>query len=264
MLASAAGMASRPSIPHPPARPRQSPPPSIGISVGRQDLPPFLRRLRRTRALAAALTHPSLSGPGTAVGRRLRQRLELLGDAVWNLAVIQYLLRDAEAPRADVAHWKAQLAGATFMAEVARRVGVPRALRTGTGADAASLRDRSSVLAGTLEAILGAWYLQSGAAPVFHFVSRTLAAAKRQGWLSLELDAKSELQQVVTRRFHALPAYRILERTGSPHAPEFLVEVMVADSRLGTGRGSSRRAAEQAAAKVALDALGGLPEPHKI
>ncbi len=223
-----------------------------------------MARLRRTRALVAALTHPSLAGPGTAATRHLRQRLELLGDAVWNLAVIQHLLRDAAAPRADLAHRKAQLAGAPFMAEVARRAGLAQALRTGPGPDAASLRERPSVLAGTLEAILGAWYLQAGLAPVCRFVSRTLTLATRRGWLPVERDAKSELQQVVTRRSHALPTYRILERTGSAHAPEFLVEVTLGGSALGTGRGSSRRAAEQTAAKAALEALASSAGYPKI
>jgi ribonuclease-3 len=183
---------------------------------------------------------------------------------VWNLAVIHHLLRDAKAPRADLAHRKSQLAGAPFMAEVARRAGLPPALRIGTGPDAAGLRDRPSVLAGTLEAVLGAWYLQAGPAPVFRFVGRTLTAARRGGWLIVERDAKSELQRMVSRRFHTLPAYRILERSGSPHAPEFLVEVAVGGAPMGTGRGRNRRAAEQAAAQAALEALPHTQGAHKI
>jgi ribonuclease-3 len=248
-----------------PLRPRrQSTPRARRLRPEPRDLPPFLRRLRRTRAVAAALTHPSLTGRGDAAARHLRQRLELLGDAVWNLAVIHHLLRDAAAPRADLAHRKAQLAGAPFMAEVARRVGLPQALRIGPGPDAAGLRDRPSVLAGTLEAVLGAWYLQAGLAPVSRFVGRTLAAARRGGWLVVERDAKSELQQVLTRRFHVLPTYRILERSGSAHAPEFLVEVAMGGAPVGTGRGRNRRAAEQAAARAALEALPHPTDPHKI
>gem|GEM_PF-1837344 len=254
MVACAPAMSLHPSRPpHPPRR--RSPARGRRLPPGPRDLPPFLRRLRPTRALAAALTHPSLTGRGMAAARHLRHRLELLGDAVWNLAVIQHLLRDAAAPRAELAHRKAQLAGAPFMAEVARRVGLGPALRIGPGPDAAGLRDRPSVLAGTLEAILGAWYLQAGLDPVFHFVGRTLAGARRGGWLVVERDAKSELQQVVTRRFHALPTYRILERSGSPHAPEFLVEVAVGGAAMGSGRGRNRRAAEQAAARAALEAM---------
>ncbi len=183
---------------------------------------------------------------------------------MWNLAVIQHLLRDAAAPRAELAHRKAHLAGGPFMAEVARRVGLAPALRIAPGPDAAGLRDRPSVLAGTLEAVLGAWYLQAGLAPVCRFVSRTLAAAGRGGWLVVERDAKSELQQVVTRRFHTLPAYRILARSGSAHAPEFVAEVAVGNAPMGTGRGRSRRAAEQAAARAGLEALGHPKDLHKI
>lgn len=229
-----------------------------------RELAPSLRRLRRTRALIAALTHPSFAGPRTAATRHLRQRLELLGDAVWNLAIIHHLLREAAAPRAELAPRKAQLAGEPFMADVARRAGLPQAIRTGPGPEAAALRDRPSVLAGTLEAILGAWYLQGGLAPVLRFVRRILAASARQGHLGAELDAKSELQQVVTRRFHVLPTYRIRERTGSAHAPEFLVEVALGDAPLATGRGSSRRGAEQAAARAALQAFAACQDPHKI
>lgn len=230
----------------------------------RRRLPPPLHHLRRTRALVAALTHPSLTGPGAAARRHMRHRLELLGDAVWSLAVIHHLLREGEAARAELARRKAYLAGAPFMAEIARRAGLDRALRIGPTPDAAGLRERASVLAGTLEAILGAWYLQSGLAPVLGFVHRTLATVSRQGALGPELDPKSALQQVVTRRFHALPTYRILDQRGSAHAPEFLVDVRVGDSPMGVGRGSSRRAAEQVAAKAALEALASSPHPHKI
>lgn len=227
-------------------------------------LPLPLRRLRRTRELAAALTHPSLSGPKTRATRHLRHRLELLGDAIWNLAVIHHLLRERAAPRAELARRKAQLAGAPFMADVARRAGLGRALRIGSTPDAASLRERPSVLAGTLEAILAAWYLQGGLAPVLRFVGAMLTGAKRRGALGPALDPKSELQQVVTRSFHILPTYRVLEQRGSAHAPEFVVDVVVNDTPIGRGSGSSRRAAEQVAAKAALEVLKAARESHKI
>jgi ribonuclease-3 len=196
-----------------------------------------------------------MSGPGAAAARHLRLRLELLGDAVWNLAVIQSLLREAKAPRADLARRKAHLAGGPFMADVARRVGLGGTLRIGPGPDAAALRDRPSVLASTLEAVLGAWYLQAGLPPVLRFVARALASAARHERPGASVDPKSDLQQVVTRRFHTLPAYRIVEQAGSAHAPEFRVEVAVNGRILGAGRGGSRRAAEQAAAWEALRAL---------
>ncbi len=244
-----------------PRRRRRIPPPH------QQELPAPLRHLRRTHALAASLTHASVPGPGTARLRHLRQRLELLGDAVWNLAVLQHLFRDAAAPRADLARRKAHLAGGPFMAEVARQIGLHRALRTGPGPVAAALKDRPTVLASTLEAILGAWYLQAGLTPVLRFVHRVLAVAARPGAATQWLDPKSELQQVVTRRFHTLPSYRILERSGRDHAPDFLVEVTVEDTALGVGRGSSRRAAEQVAARAALDRMKELMAPierHKM
>jgi len=267
MLASAPGMArSRPTSPRP-ARPRrparrlhERPAPPPGLTGP-------LARLRRTRALAAALTHPSTSGPGAAAARHLRLRLELLGDAVWNLAVIQTLLREGTAPRADLARRKAHLAGGPFMADVARRARLGGALRIGPGPDAAALRDRPSVLASTLEAVLGAWYLQAGLPPVLRFVARALARTARHERPGASFDPKSDLQQAVTRRFHTLPAYRIVEQAGSAHAPEFRVEVAVNGRVLGIGRGTSRRAAEQAAAREALHALEWTREDraaHKI
>ena len=236
-----------------PRRPRSTPPTWA-------ELPAALRRLRRTRALTAALTPPSLSGPGTAGLRHLRLRLELLGDAVWNLAVLHHLLREAGAPRADLARRKAHLAGGAFMAAVARKIGLDRALRTGPGPAAAALRRSPTVLAGSLEAILGAWYLQSALPPIFRFVHRLLSLAATEAGPGAGLDAKSELQQVVTRRFQTLPTYRMLERTGSAHAPEFLVEVAIQGEAFGVGRGGSRRAAEQEAARAALVALAACPQ----
>ncbi len=203
----------------------------------------------------AALTHPSHPGPAAAALRHLRHRLELLGDGVWNLAVLQYLLRDAATPRAELARQKAHLAGGIFMAKVAEHLGLGRALRTGTGPAAAALQRSPTVLAGTLEALLGAWYLQRGLSPILRFVRRLLSRTHAQPIGETDLDAKSALQHLVSRRFHTLPSYRVLERTGNDHAPEFLVEVTVEGAPLAVGRGKNRRGAEQAAARAALQTL---------
>jgi ribonuclease-3 len=225
-----------------------------------------LRPLRRTRALIAALTHASLAGPEAAALRHIRHRLELLGDGVWNLAVLQYLLRDAATPREDLARQRAHLAGGVFMAGVAERLGLDRVVRTGSGPAAAALKRNPTVLAGTLEAVLGAWYLRAGLSPILGFVRRLLSQPAAQATGRAELDAKSALQQLASRRFRTMPSYRILERTGNEHSPEFLVEVSVGGAPLGVGRGKSRRGAEQAAAHAACEALTAskLPEDPKI
>ena len=246
-----------------PARPGPFPPRPRSAPPAWAELPRPLRRLRRTRALTAALTHPSLPGPETAGLRHLRLRLELLGDAVWNLAVLHHIFREAGAPRADLARRKAHLAGGAFMADVARQIGLDRALRTGAGPAAEALRRSPTVLAGSLEAILAAWFLQDGLPAILRYVHRLLSRATAAAGPGGGLDAKSELQHVVSRRFHTLPLYRMLERTGTPHAPEFLVEVAVQGEALGVGRGGSRRAAEQAAARAALAALvDRTPDPN--
>ena len=202
-----------------------------------------------------ALTHRS-------AGAANNERLEFLGDAILALVVAE-LLFDAypDAPEGKLTRLRSRIVRRESLAGAARKLGVGDALVLGAGELKTGGRERDSILAGAFEAILGALYLDSDLATCRDRVRAFLgdwfeAASLNDG----EKDAKTRLQELVQSRAKPLPAYRMVNVEGAAHCRSFTVSCRVEGidgDAIGTG--SSRRRAEQDAAKRAmaiLDALG--------
>lgn len=211
--------------------------------------------------LERALTHPSV-GEGAARDARGRpfldnQRLEFLGDRVLGLLVADRLLRDY--PAADEGEMSARLhalVDKSACARVAERLGVGPAMRLSPGEAKQGGRRRESVLGDAMEALLAAVWLDGGteaARAVFDRVWEKELAAPARPALT---NPKSALQEWALGHGKALPTYRIVERTGSDHAPTFTVEVSVAGYPPLTAKGRSRQDAEKAAATALLQREG--------
>lgn len=211
--------------------------------------------------LLQALTHPSYANE-----RRDsldNQRLEFLGDAVLGFCVSDLIYR--RFPVADegtLTRLRAQLVNAEALAEWARASGLPDALRLGRGAGASGLRQSTNVLADAVEALIAACFLDAGldaAREVCeHIVESRLAAFERMG----ARDPKSELQERLQARGEPPPVYDLAESGGPAHERWFRVRVRIGEQVLGEGVGRSKRAAERAAAEVALGgALAQLLDP---
>jgi ribonuclease-3 len=217
--------------------------------LGLRRLDPGLFRL--------ALTHASYAHetPGAAHN----ERLEFLGDAVLGLAVAEALYRaHPEASEGALSRMRAAIVCTPTLARVSRRLGLGEFLLLGHGEESTGGRERASVLANALEAVIGAIYLQHGLGEVRRFVRRTFAselAAAAQG--RLVEDFKTALQEWTQRERGAEPVYRTVGESGPDHAKEFTVEVVVAGEVMGRGRGRSKKEAEQAAAEEALQRLAG-------
>lgn len=204
--------------------------------------------------LQMALTHRS-----TAVEMETGsyERLEFLGDAVVGLVVSSLLYcLFPDFPPGDLTKTRALLVNRPALAEAALDLGLNRYVRI-SEADA-PLDDRRyrSVLADTFEAVIGAVFLDRGWAQARRLVrsvlgARIAMAAADRG----ERDHKSALQEAAQATERVSPSYRILEETGAAHDRTFTAEVTVGGHVLGTGRGKSKKEAEQAAAETALLAL---------
>ena len=141
------------------------------------------------------------------------------------------------------------------LAEIARDLGIGRHIRLGKGEEMGGGRDKDSLLADALEALIGAVYLEQGIeaartalVPIFRpRLARAVAAGNR-------FDPKAALQERVVRAGHALPSYRVIG-SGPDHDKRFEAEVFVAGELLGSGRGRSKKEAEQSAAREALARL---------
>lgn len=198
--------------------------------------------------LLTALTHPSFSNEmRDGVDN---QRLEFLGDAVLELCVTDWLFRSyPEANEGELTRRRAQIVNADALAQFARHAGVDQALRLGRGAEANGLRQSKNVLADAVEALIACAYLDAGLPAARHaceaLVQHSLEAMDQS-------DPKSELQEKLQGQKLGAPVYRVVATGGPAHEKWFAIEVVVAGTTLGTGRGPSKRAAERAAAREAL------------
>ncbi|MBS2028824.1 MAG: ribonuclease III [Deltaproteobacteria bacterium] len=208
------------------------------------------------RALEA-LTHKSYVNESRGEACSDNERLEFLGDAVIDLAVSHKLMALCpDASEGKLSRLRASLVNEEGLARVARMHGLGELLRLGKGEERTGGRDKSSLLADALEAVLAAIFLEQGFSAVVAVVERLfgdLFERARDG--TLEHDYKTELQERAQSVVHAQPRYRVTHEEGPDHAKTFEVEVVIGGETYGTGSGRNKKDAEQAAAKVALEKL---------
>lgn len=208
--------------------------------------------------LEEALTHASFANEQRASGAIDNQRLELLGDAVLGLCVIEDLMeRFPEAREGELSLIRASLVNADALASWARAVGLGQALRVGRGADAAGERRQTNVLADATEALVAAVYLDRGLAAARALSRRIIEGPmeRLQGGGRFGRDPKSQLQERIQARGGPSPRYRIVAVEGPDHGRRFTAVAEADGEILGQGQGRSKKLAEQAAARAALDAL---------
>jgi ribonuclease-3 len=208
-------------------------------------------RFRDARLLARALTHRSFSADHN-------ERLEFLGDSVLNLAVSSLLFeRLGSLPEGDLSRVRANLVKQDTLHRLALGLGLPDVIRLGEGEAKSGGHKRPSILADTLEAIIGAVHLDAGYETAEKLVHRLYRDVEiTPGMSQAAKDPKTELQEWLQGRKMKLPVYRVASTLGAAHKQTFDVECEIAE--LGVverGIGASRRAGEQAAAAAALLAL---------
>lgn len=211
-----------------------------------------------------ALTHRSYAfehSVGGASAAVHNERLEFLGDSILGAVVTTLLYQDyPELPEGDMARLRASVVNTDALAELARDLGIGEHLRLGRGEEATGGRMKPSLLANTFEALVGALYLDRGMAHVTSAL-RPMFAAKLADLVAVgeRYDAKNALQEVSVRDFGCVPSYRVTA-SGPDHAKRFQAEVSVGNDLAGTGRGRSKKEAEQNAARSALRRLAAGPQ----
>jgi len=208
--------------------------------------------------LELALTHRSASGGNN-------ERLEFLGDAVLGLVIAEALY--AAHPRADegaLSRLRARIVRRETLEEVARELALGEVLRLGSGELRSGGHRRGSILANSLEAVLGAVFQDAGWAGTRDLILRLFAPRLAALDVALDLrDPKTRLQELLQGQGEPLPAYTVETITGSGHARHFAVVCRLESPALEVrGEGGSRRAAEQQAAEEALRRLAGGAGPH--
>lgn len=208
-------------------------------------------RFASPRLLEQALTHRSR-------GADNNERLEFLGDGVLGCAMADELYaRFPQLSEGKLTRLRASLVREEALAEVAKMLGIGEFLRLGEGELAAGPEPRPSILADTLEAVLGAVFLDGGYAAARKSVLATFGPLiDRLDPERPAKDAKTRLQEILQAKQRRLPLYRVVSVAGEAHRQSFEVECAVSELALtATGTGTSRQRAEQQAAKAMLEQL---------
>jgi len=201
-----------------------------------------------------SLTHRSFAYESG--GLPTNERLEFLGDAVLGIVVTDQLYVDyPDQPEGDLAKMRAALVNMTVLADVGREIGLGEAILLGRGEEMTGGRDKSSILADTLEAIFGAVYLDRGirgARKVVLGLFLPRIRGKVEG--GVVHDYKTALQELAAAAIGTLPEYSLSE-SGPDHAKRFNAVVLLGGTSYGQGTGRSKKEAEQAAARIAVEKL---------
>lgn len=208
--------------------------------------------------LVTALTHRSALNEQISSSTESNERLEFLGDAVLELATTEFLFTQFPTePEGKLTAYRSALVKTTTLAEAASELGLGEKLYLSKGEEATGGRANGSLLADTMEAVIGALYLDQGFTAVKTFLEETLfpkfASIQSQ---HLYKDAKSSLQEYLQAQGKEAPIYTVLSEVGPDHDKEFKVEVAAQGKTLGEGNGKSKQQAQQAAATQALVNLG--------
>jgi len=207
--------------------------------------------------LRRALTHASYVNENPTLAGPDNERLEFLGDAVCGFLAAEYLHRRfPEWREGELTTLRAQLVCSENLARFAQQIDLGRYLLLGRGEVLRDGRSRMTMLGDAFEALVGALYLDHGLQVTREFFLRMVAT--HLNGLSedaIQRDAKTCFQEWAQARYHVTPRYVTVRETGPDHAKEFAVEVLIQSQVCGHGVGRSKRAAEQSAARAALEAI---------
>ena len=211
---------------------------------------------RNKELLEQALVHRSYRNENPSFPLAPNERLEFLGDAVLGFIVAEELyLRFPDMPEGSLTRLRAALVCQESLCKLAAGIGLGDYLYLGRGEDASGGRTKPSNLARTLEALIGAIYLDQSLDLARKFVLTLLQAELDEQIVCAPVDFKSQLQEFLHAGRHVTPTYRIVETAGPDHEKVFTAEVLEGQSVLGRGTGHSKKDAEAAAARTALKKL---------
>ncbi|CAN5255257.1 ribonuclease III [soil metagenome] len=225
-----------------------------GTEASRGELETFLAVDVSSELLELALTHRSYAYEHGGLAHN--ERLEFLGDSILGQAVTVMLYRDNPSlDEGELAKRRASLVSSVALAEVARAIGLGRHIRLGRGEELTGGRDKSSILADTVEAVIGATYLDAGGEAATELVLRLVAPLMLDpDRFGAAMDPKTSLQELSARTGRGLPHYAVTD-TGPDHSKRFHATVSLEGADIAKGDGTSKKQAEMAAALEAWTIL---------
>jgi len=185
---------------------------------------------------------------------RYNERLEFLGDAVLELAVTDFLYHNhPDQPEGQLTNWRSALVKGKNLARVARKLGLGKYLLLSRGEDLSGGREKDYLLANTVEALIGAIYLDKGFDLANQFILKNIVIMLDEIIAAgLNVDSKSRVQELAQDRLNVTPAYELLSEEGPDHDKVFEMGIYFGSELAGKGKGPSKQEAEQSAARDAL------------
>lgn len=208
-------------------------------------------KFKDVRYLETALTHSSFANEKHWPYKKNNERLEFLGDAVLELVSSDFIFHEHGSDmEGDMTKLRASLVCERSLADSARQIGIGTVIRLGKGEFSTGGNERDSILSDAFEAVIGAIYLDGGIESAMSFIRRFVLSDIEHK--KLFYDSKTALQEVIQERGENTILYELVSETGPDHAKVFEVNCRLADEIIGTGKGKSKKAAEQNAAYEAL------------
>ena len=212
-------------------------------------------KFRNITLLQNALTHSSYANETWNDSLRSNERLEFLGDSILGMVVAEYLFVNfPDRPEGELTRMRADMVCETSLATIANRIDLGKHLLLGHGEERFGGRSRASILADAVESVIAASYLDGGMEAakgiITRFVLCNVPVNKMQN-----TDYKTALQELVQQKKNQTLCYRLVGESGPDHDKVFTAQVLLNDQVVGEGTGSSKKRAEQDAARTALEKL---------
>lgn len=212
-------------------------------------------RFRNITLLQNALTHSSYANERWHDSLMSNERLEFLGDSILGMAVAEYLYKTfPDRPEGELTRMRADMVCEQALAQVAERLSLGKYMLLGHGEEQGGGRTRASILADAVESVIAACFLDGGMETAKGFVERFVLCDVPVTKLH-NVDHKTKLQELVQQKKNQTLSYELVSQTGPDHDKRFAVAVMLNGQKIGQGIGSSKKRAEQEAARSAIEAL---------
>jgi ribonuclease-3 len=212
---------------------------------------------RDSRFLENALTHSSYANE--RAGLASNERLEFLGDSVLGFCAAKNICRlYPTMPEGEMTRLRAELVCEASLHGVAKSLGLGGHIRLGKNEECNGGRERVSILADAVEAVIAAIFLDGGLEPAEKFIEERILKDLEAGRRPVRTDYKTQLQELLQKEGGAAPSYAIIGESGPDHNKSFTARAALHDGAYADGSGRSKKEAEQAAARAALELLGAL------
>ena len=212
-------------------------------------------RFKNITLLQNALTHSSFANERWHDSLMCNERLEFLGDSILGMVVAEFLYRNyPDRPEGELTRMRADMVCETSLANVADQIGLGEHLLLGHGEEQGGGRTRTSILADAVESVIAASFLDGGMEPARKFIERFILCNVPEQRLR-NADYKTALQELVQQKKNQVITYELTGQSGPDHDKHFAVQVLLNGNPIGFGEGTSKKRAEQDAARNALEKL---------